>query len=157
MLLSGDLIKDFLNNRKNLLCHKGGDIAMAIWIEHLEKSKKITWFPDNARIVHHPPVATYIKAFSKRKEICHSFISIHGVYGKETHTLQNILQREKASMSSNYVVPPIVNRCPKTIFRWQNFGPPYRAQPRPCSKFPLWSTYKTYPGRTGGKYRRSIF
>ena len=151
MLLSSDIILHLLNNSKTLLCHKGGDIAMAMWIQDLEKTKKIHWFPDNDRIVHHPPVATYIDSFVRRKEICHSFISMHGIYGNQSRMLNDILQKESTPIS--YHIPPIVDNCPKTYFRWENFDGIYYAKPTLCSTFPLWSKYDVFHGRTGGKYR----
>ena len=153
MLLSSDIIKYLLQDRDKLMCHKGGDIAMAMWIENLEKTKNIRWFADNARILHNHPVATYIDVLAKREEICHTFISFHGVYGNDSHTLNDIIKREKVSVSLEYSIPRIVNECPKTQFRWQSFKRPYYAVPKLCSNFPLFSRYKMFRGRTDGKYR----
>ena len=153
MLISSDIIEHLLKNFKTLMCHRSGDVAMEKWIQDMVKTKKIHRFPDNNRIVHHPTVATRIDSFIEREEICHSFISMHGVYGNETYILDKILQKEKMSMSPNYTIPPIVDSCPKTFFRWENFIGYWRSAPALCSTFPLWSNFTTYHGRTGGKYR----
>ena len=148
-MISSDIADNFFSNRDKLLCHKSGDIAFAMWIYDIMKTKNITWFADNKRIHHHPPASERMDFFKKRTEICHTYISIHGCNETDMKILHTIIKRERTYVKTNYTIPPIVDSCrfPRSTFRWDIFIKKFYAKPKPCKDNPTWSKAAEYKGR----------
>ena len=140
MILSADLVHEFLNNRDKLLCHKYADQAVAMWIYESMKRKKVAWFGD-PRIYHHPPVAT-INQFKLRKELCHTFLSLHGSYPIEMRVFQMIVEKERRTLGSIYSIPPVTDFCPfqRVNFNLHFFEMKYYTDPLPCKDNPVWTS-----------------
>ena len=138
-MLTEDLVRDILKSRDSLPCSRFADQSLAMWIYHLMKQKPITWYGDE-RIFHHPPSAT-VNEFKVRKEICHTYISLHGTYPIEQRVYRLIDLQERQTYGQKYVIPPAVDVCPysRENFNWKWFDPTYYTEPVPCGKNPVWS------------------
>eukprot|EP00794_Sanderia_malayensis_P009818 gene9818-10825_t len=147
MILSVDLVLEFLRDRDQLLCHKFGDQAVAMWIYRSMNIEPITWFADNR--IHHDPPASYILEFKHRKEICHTFLNLHGTYPSEMEVFQKIVSREKRNLGTSYDIPPVIDNCPysREVFYWGMMGARYFARPVPCKDEPTWVRASSYVGR----------
>lgn len=147
VILTADLIQEFLQDKDELLCHKFGDQAMAMWIYRAMKKRPVTWFGD-AR-VHHDPPASHVYEFTRREEICHTFISLHGSYPTEMRQFWEVTERERRRIGTEYVISPILDACPfrRDNFNWMIMSKRFRAIPRPCKEEPIWVSERAYQGR----------
>eukprot|EP00795_Rhopilema_esculentum_P006319 gene6319-11746_t len=148
MILTADLIEEFLRNREKLMCHKYGDQAVAMWVYNSMKKKPVTWFGDPR--VHHDPPASFLYEFKRREEICHTFISLHGSYPTDMRDFQKVIERERRQLGADYTVPPVADFCPyrRDYFNWQSLRGQFYAKPVPCKDEPIWVTKMTeYQGR----------
>ena len=148
MILSADLVHEFLRDKDKLLCHKYGDQAMAMWIYRSMKREPVTWFGD-AR-VHHDPPASFLFEFRQRKEICHTYLSLHGSYPTEMREFMRIIEKERRNFGTDYTIPPIVDVCPfrRENFNWDMMTGQFHTRPRPCKDEPIWVSKHVYRGRT---------
>lgn len=148
MILSADLVQEFSRDKDQLLCHKYGDQAMAMWIYRSMKKEPVTWFGD-AR-VHHDPPASFIYKLRQRKEICHTYLSLHGSYPPEMRQFMRIIEKERRDIGTEYVIPPIVDVCPfqRERFDWNIMTGQFHSMPRPCKDEPIWVSKHVYQGRT---------
>lgn len=139
VMLTEDLVRTFLKTKSTLQCSRFADQALAMWIYDLMKKKTILWYGD-IRIFHHPPAAT-ISEFKIRKELCHTFLSLHGSYPIDMRVFQLIQEREQHFYGHTYDVPPVIDVCPyeRNNFNWKWFDPNYYTEPKPCKQNPIWS------------------
>ncbi|KAL9970379.1 hypothetical protein ACROYT_G022743 [Oculina patagonica] len=143
LILSADLVLEFMSKKDDLLCHPFGDQTIAIWMNDV---KNVIYFHD-PRIFH--DVTAHIPEFKSIREVCGTYISLHGSYLHEMLIYWNIASKGN---HSTYWVPsiqPISNICPlSTRFDWRAMGgPPYGWEPKPCVLKPLWNLGSMHRGR----------
>ena len=150
MLLSRDLIDAFVSNKHKLWCHKSGDIAISSWIYDIMENDHVEWFHD-VRIHHEPTAADVFERFSKRREICKTYLSVHGVYSKEMRILHVIDVNARRETPNSFEIPHIDYNCSydRTFFNFNLVPDPWYAVPRPCHERPLWTSTHMYVGRGG--------
>ena len=138
VMLTEDLVYALLKSKLKLLCSRFADQSLAMWIYKLMRKKKIYWFGDQ-RIFHHPPVSTIVE-FKMRKEICRTYISLHGSYPLEMNIFHLIHERERETYGETFDIPPVVDLCPyrRDSFNWKWFDPTYYTVPVPCRNNPIW-------------------
>ncbi len=122
------------------MCHAYGDQAMAMWINNIPG---VTYFGDPR--VHHAAVKR--DKILKYKDICESFIALHGSYPVEVEKFWPHVS-SKGTMK-NYTVPPVTYPCGamNKTFNYMSFKVRYNAKPRPCRDNPTWNISKFYRGR----------
>lgn len=143
LILSADLIQEFMSRKDQLLCHPFGDQTIAIWMNDV---KHVIYFHD-PRIFH--DVTAHIPEFKLLQEVCGTYISLHGSY---LHEMLIYWKSASKDNQSTYWVPsiqPISNLCPlSTRFDWRAMGgPPYGWEPKPCVLKPLWNLGSMHRGR----------
>ena len=133
-----DIVDEIVKNRDDLPCHRFGDQAVALWIYDMMRRREIKWYGDMR--IHHHPVAASISEFKIRKEICHTFLSLHGSFTTEMKVFNLIQEQERQTMGSVYSIPPVVDFCPylRQDFNLKWFDPTYYADPIPCKDNPVW-------------------
>ncbi|KAJ7389224.1 hypothetical protein OS493_032692 [Desmophyllum pertusum] len=78
VVFSRDMIHKFLaQDEKTMLCHPYADQQFHLWLKNTTK----VYFHD-PRLHHHPP-ASYLDKFNNIKNVCDSFIGIHGTYAEK--------------------------------------------------------------------------
>ena len=141
MIFSDDVIRKFLaQNESTMLCHPHADQQIGLW---LNKIFRKTFFHDT-RLHDHPP-ASFMRAFDKIKNVCGSYLGVHGAYIDKMRYLGL-----NANDSRKYVQPILKfsRFCSITRFDYRVFGPPWRFDPRPCKDNPTWNVErKLYVGR----------
>ena len=145
LMLSKDLVHEFLSNKSNLMCHPFGDQQIALWMNNVADG---VYFHD-PRVIHE--ITAQIVEFKHLPEICHTYLALHGTYLHEMLTYWEITQKEKRD---DYWVPSIERYsdvCPlNRTFDWRAIGgPPYGWEPQPCALEPVWNIYHIHRGRTG--------
>ena len=148
MVLTADLVNEFLRDKDKLMCHKYADQAVAMWIYKSMKSNPVTWFGDTR--IHHDPPASYVYSFKLRQEICHTYLSVHGSYPEEMRYFQDIFEKERRNLGLVYDVPAVKDFCVygRDNFLWHKFTRSYYAEPLPCRDEPIWvSDAGIYNGR----------
>lgn len=143
LILSADLVLEFMSRKDKLLCHPFGDQTIAIWMNDV---KNVIYFHD-PRIFH--DVTAHIPEFKLLQEVCGTYISLHGSY---LHEMLIYWKSASKDNQSTYWVPsiqPISNLCPlSTRFDWRVMGgPPYGWEPKPCVLKPLWNIGSMHRGR----------
>lgn len=138
-MLTEDVVRSILKTKSSLMCSRFADQSLAMWIYDLMKKKAITWYGDE-RIFQHPPSST-INEFKIRKEICHTYLSLHGSYPIEQRVFRLIDEHERRTYGGFYDIPPVIDVCPyaKEAFNWKWFDPTYNTVPLPCKNNPIWS------------------
>ena len=121
---------------------------MAMWIYRTMKREPVTWFGDGR--VHHDPPASFLYEFMQRKEICHTYLSLHGSYPAEMRAFRRLIEKERRSIGTDYDIPPIVDLCPfrRDSFDWSMMTGQFHTMPRPCKDEPIWVSKRVYQGRT---------
>lgn len=143
LILAGDLVREFMRKKDDLLCHPFGDQTIALWMNDADNT---IYFHD-PRIYH--DVTAHIPEFKSLKEVCGTYLSLHGSY---LHEMLLYWQIALKSNHSSYWVPsiqPISNLCPLTThFDWRAMGgPPYGWEPKPCRLKPVWNLGNMHRGR----------
>ena len=163
LLMSRDLVHDFMTDRDQHLCTPFAWFTLQKWISKQLKVRRIHWYSDQ-RIYHNPPVSKIFHHFRDRHDICRRYISLHGAYPKEMAILQQNLEKEQLKGSDNfgiffpltYHIPPINDRCryQRVEFNYSWFKPPYYYEPIPCKQRPIWNGSAIWAGRGGfnGRY-----
>ena len=143
LVLSSDLIHAFLAKKKELLCHPFGDQTVAIWMNDI---KDVIFFHD-PRVYHE--VTSLKPEFKSQREICQTYLSLHGSYLHEMLTYWEIASKENATRFWVPSVQPLSHICPlSTYFDWRAMhGPPYGWEPKPCGLNPVWDLGDMHRGR----------
>ncbi|XP_031574723.1 beta-1,3-galactosyltransferase 6-like isoform X2 [Actinia tenebrosa] len=143
LILSSDLVKEFVSKKDSLLCHPYGDQAVAIW---LNNRTDITRFHD-PRVIH--DVTAHNPQFKRANELCNTYLSLHGSYLHENLIYWDIVQKERPQVWLPSI-QPFEEVCKfGTHFDWRKMGGyPYEWEPKPCSSNPTWNTgLKMHLGR----------
>ncbi|XP_001633076.2 beta-1,3-galactosyltransferase 6 [Nematostella vectensis] len=146
LLLSADLVNEFVGNKSSLLCHPFGDQAVAMW---LNNRTDVTRFHD-PRVVH--TVTSTKPEFKKVKNLCGTYLALHGSYLHDNLIYWNNV---KSNLDMDYWVPsiqPFHEVCKlSTFFDWRKMvGKLYRWEPKPCATNTVWDFggYKMHIGRS---------
>ncbi|KAK3748480.1 hypothetical protein QZH41_017558 [Actinostola sp. cb2023] len=144
LILSSDLVKEFVHKKDTLLCHPFGDQTVAIWMNN---RTDVTRFHD-PRVIHE--VTAHNAQFRASKDICSMYLSLHGSYLHEHLIYWDIAVKNEQTEHWVPSIQPFEEVCKLgTYFDWTKMGgPPYTWEPKPCSENPTWNTvYKMYLGR----------
>lgn len=149
MVFTKDLIDRFLSqNKTKMYCHPHADQQIALWLNDIPSK---VYFHDDR--LHHDPPAAKIFKFNDMKNICDSYMGLHGAYGDK------MLEYHRASNDGNKTTVPAIRRfetfCPHKTFDWTQMGTPYRFEPKLCNENPDWSLgHDSWKGREAGQGRR---
>ena len=143
LILSSDFIHEFLAKKRDLLCHLFGDQTIALW---MNEAKDVIFFHD-PRVYHH--VSANAPDFKVQREICQSYLGVHGSYLSEMLRYWEIASKESVT---EYLVPPIQplgELCPlSTYFDWREMTSAlYGQEPKPCRLKPVWHLGNMHRGR----------
>ena len=151
ILFSQDVINTFLmQDSSKMLCHPWADQLIAAWLTDLNIVKLLR---HDLRIHHIPPIheSIYLKLM---KNVCHSFIAVHGVYDNDMKILWkhrgNSLEFVNGNLKTNSILYII-----KQPFNWTVFKGFWRYEPQLCITNPTWDTSRqmgnstSYVGRQG--------
>ena len=143
LILSSDLVHEFMARKETLLCHPFGDQTVALWIND---ANNVTFFHD-PRVYHE--VTSLKPEFKVQKEICQTYLSLHGAYLHEMLTYWDIVLKENRTQFWIPSVEPLSDICPLSKrFDWRAMqGPPYGWEPKPCSLNPVWDIGEMHRGR----------
>ena len=141
MIFSKDIIHKFLaQNESTMLCHPHADQQIGLWLDTI--SKKV-FFHDTR--LHDSPPASFTRSFDNIKNVCDSYLGVHGAYVDKMRYLGL-----NANDSIKYVhpIPKFSSFCPFTRFDPHVFNREWRFDPRPCKDNPTWNVErKMYVGR----------
>ena len=150
LLFSRDIIETFLlQDPKKILCHPWADEMIAVWSNTINLTRT---FRHDKRLWHHPPVRD-VSWLRNSKDICHSYMGIHGAYPKHMKTLWDNRGKYKeptGNLVSNSKICPLTEK-----FRWDRLIYIWRYEPKLCITNPVWDTSKqsvkegSYTGRGG--------
>lgn len=131
VIFSGDMIHKFLAQDENkMLCHPFADQQFSIWLKSMTK----VYFHDNR--LHHDTPASFLPKFKRIKNVCDSYIGMHGTYVGEMRRFgrnANDGAKEVTTMAK------FSTFCPFTRFDHRRFVPKYRFDPKPCIQNPTWN------------------
>lgn len=138
VIFSADMIRKFLmQDKKKMLCHPFADQQFSIWMKHMTK----LYFHDTR--LHHDPPASFTPEFKEMKNLCDSYIGIHGTYVEE---MRNFAKVANDGAKEVETVPKFSRFCPFKNFDYRKFSPKYYFRPKPCIQNPTWKN-STFTGR----------
>ena len=147
ILLSKDIIAKYLGQDPDkILCNRWADQMIAIWSGIL---KLPNFYRHDDRLHHHPP-ARDVETFRTERNICTTYIGIHGSYPQQMLTLWK--HRGKKIYPAGKSLDDYASSCQyDSVFDWRSFSALWKAQPKLCKTNPDWggSHGITYSGRQG--------
>ncbi|XP_057302863.1 uncharacterized protein LOC130637026 [Hydractinia symbiolongicarpus] len=105
-LFSYNLLQVFYK-KSDLVCTEFGTDCVSSWVYDVMDTQNVTWFTENKRIHQHQ--ASLDTALQKRKELCQTYISLHGTYEKEMQIFHDIVLKEEFH---DYDIPRPYHVCP---------------------------------------------
>ena len=146
VLLSKDLMEIFLGQDPDkILCSRWADQMIGVWNEVLKLPK---FYHHDVRL-HHDPPAQFVEKFKTQKDICNTYIGLHGSYPVQMRILWQH-RGENISYPSGKSLADYAFNCPQnSVMIWKNFGLKWRAEPKLCKTDPDWGGTHgtTYTGR----------
>jgi len=141
MIISKDVIHKFLTqNESTMLCHPHADQQIGLWLKTISNK---TFFHDT-RLHNHPP-ASFTRKFDNIKNVCDSYLGVHGAY---VDKMRYLGLNANDSIKDVQPMPKFSSFCWTTRFDHRAFGPRWRFDPRPCKDNPTWNVErKMYVGR----------
>ncbi|XP_047133129.1 uncharacterized protein LOC100197483 isoform X1 [Hydra vulgaris] len=149
ILLSRDLIEIFLGqDPETMLCHKWADQMIGIWINTM--SLPNFHYRHDIRLYHNPP-ASFVEKFKNEKNICSTYIGVHGSYPNQMKTFwknRGISNFNNKKTLNDHSVYCFYNQ----YMNWKLFLNEFHAEPTLCINDAHWdgtfeATY--YYGRQG--------
>lgn len=107
ILINHKLAKRILERENSLICTNFGGTAVSKWVLDISKTENISWFADNDRVWHHPPVS-FVPELKTKKEICHTYLALHGVYFNDMGVFHKIMLGEN---KTDYTLNTVKNHC----------------------------------------------
>jgi hypothetical protein len=147
LLLSADLVHEFLKEKESLLCNPFGDISVSLWVNNIQD---VTFFHDE-RIYHEASLAQ--SRLFRDKLLCHNYLALNNAYRKETLQYWINVQTES---KTNFKIPDVsqfekVCNLSKHL-DWSSFALGHRFEPVRCVRRPTWNLLgKMYLGHQGAK------
>lgn len=136
MIFTADIIDRFLSqNESVLLCHPHADQQIAIW---LAKIPRKLYFHDK-RLYHDPP-ASFSRKFDNIKNICDSYIGVHGTYADKMKYFGQNANDGKKTVAD---IPKFSRFCPTTRFDYRLMDVRFLFHPKPCKDNPTWNVERT--------------
>ena len=143
VLFSRDLLMLFLyQDAEKLKCHPSAGQMIALWRTEL-KMKPI--FRHDSRL-HHVPIVSKVPSLRTEKNLCQKYMGIHGCYSKdmlllwenrgEALTISKVKINDKRQNLKNN--SKLCNDGSE--FKWNNFVPRWRFEPKLCLMDPIWKT-----------------
>ncbi|XP_031568749.1 beta-1,3-galactosyltransferase 6-like [Actinia tenebrosa] len=147
LLLSADLVHEFLDKKDSLLCNPFGDISVSMWVNNVDD---VTYFNDK-RIYHEAGLAK--SSLVDDVSLCHNYLALNSAYKKDTLLYWTKVQSESRT---NFEIPkilPFEKTCnlAKHV-DWKSFAIGHRFEPVRCMRKPTWKSLgKMYIGKQGAK------
>ena len=147
LLLSADLVYEFLDRKDSLLCNPLGDISVAMWVNNVDG---VTYFNDK-RIYHEAGLAK--TSLVDDSSLCHHYLALNSAYKKDTLLYWTNVQSEPRRNFEIPIIPPFEKTCNLTkVVDWKSFAFEHRFEPVRCMRKPVWrSLGKMYIGKQGAK------
>lgn len=136
MIFTPDIINKFLSqNKSTMLCHPHADQQIAIW---LAKIPRKLYFHD--RRLYHDPPASFSPKFDNIKNVCDSYLGVHGTYVKTMRYFGR-----NANDGKKIVIPirKFSRFCPTTRFNYRLMDPRFLYEPKLCKNNPTWNMERT--------------
>lgn len=142
MIFTWDIIHQFLSQDKNtMLCHAHADQQIGIWLNDISPKH----FFHDSRLYHYPTPASFIPRFKTMKNVCDSYLGIHGTYQE---LMQYFGKNADDGVKNVSIMPEFSSFCGTQNFDHHLFGPPWRYEPKLCKDNPRWKPErKMYVGR----------
>lgn len=147
LLLSADLVHEFITKKEYLLCNPFGDISVAMWVNNVNH---VTYFNDK-RIYHEAGLAK--SSLIEDSSLCHSYLALNSAYKKDTLLYWSNVQSEPSTNFEIPRIPPFEKTCNLTKHvDWKSFAMGHRFEPVRCMRRPVWNSLgKMYFGKQGAK------
>lgn len=147
LLLSADLVHEFLARKDSLLCNPFGDISVSIWVNHVGD---VTYFNDK-RIYHEAGLAK--SSLTEDKNLCHNYLAINRAYKIDTILYWTNVKSEPKTNFEIPKIPPFEKTCNLSKHMdWKSFAAGHRFEPVRCMRKPIWNSLgKMYIGKQGAK------
>ena len=141
VLLTQDIVYKFLSqNESAMLCHPHADQQIGFWLQNI--STKV-YFHDK-RLYHDPP-ASFAPQFQNAKDVCSSYLGLHGTYVKK---MREFGKNSNDSSKDVHPIPSFSTYCNTMAFDHRKFSAPFFFDPKPCKDKPSWNVErKMYVGR----------
>ena len=141
MIFSKDIIHKFLTqNESTMLCHPHADQQIMLWLQTISNK---TFFHDTR--LHNSPPASFTRTFDNIKNVCDSYLGVHGAY---VDKMRYLGLNANDGIKDVQPIPKFSSFCWTTRFDIRVFGPPWQFDPRPCKDNPKWNVErKIYIGR----------
>ena len=141
MIFSKDIIQKFVaQNESTMLCHPHADQQIGLWLNNI--SNKI-FFHDTR--LHNDPPASFTHKFDNIKNVCDSYLGVHGAY---VNKMRYLGLNSNDSIKYVQAIPKFSSFCSTTRFDYRVFNPEWWFDPRPCKDNPRWNVQrKMYVGR----------
>lgn len=150
LLMSHDLVHEFLAKKDTLLCNPFGDISVALWVKNVPD---VTYFHDK-RIFH--DVRGHERYLFQDVNLCHNFLAINSAYKTEALRYWINVQNEIKANFDIVGVEPFDQVCNQSkSLDWRKFALGHRFEPVRCVRNPTWNLLgHIYLGRKGEKEKK---
>ncbi|KAK3753105.1 hypothetical protein QZH41_020579 [Actinostola sp. cb2023] len=151
LLLSSDLVDEFLKVRESLLCNPFGDISVALWVNNV---RDVTYFHDQR--VYHEANSAHHELFAETS-LCHKYLALNSAYKTESLRYWINVQHETTNNFDIVHVKPFVKVCNQSRYlKWREFALGHRFEPVRCVRKPTWNLLgHIYLGRKGEEAKKN--
>jgi len=127
-------------NESTMLCHPHADQQVSLWLKNI--SNKI-FFHDTR--LHNDPPASLTHKFDSIKNVCDSYLEVHGAY---VNKMRDLRLNANDGIKDVQAIPKFSSFCSTTRFDHRVFKSEWQFDPRPCKDNPTWNIErKMYVGR----------
>lgn len=138
LLFSKDIVHEFINQNPEVIrCTAYGGQNVGIWAQDLN----FTGVFRHDKRLHHSPTIQEEPSLRQTKNICQSYMGVHGCYGDDMETLWK--HRGGVKVAGDLVSNSAV--CEGNVLDWQLFKGKYRREPKRCITNPIYTG--THAGR----------
>ncbi|KXJ22477.1 hypothetical protein AC249_AIPGENE2522 [Exaiptasia diaphana] len=150
LLMSNDLVHEFLTKKDTLLCNPFGDISVALWVKNVPD---VTYFHDQ-RVFH--SVRGHERYLFEDRKLCHKFLAINSAYRTESLRYWINVQHETKTNFEIADVRPFDQVCNQSkSLDWRTFALGHRFEPVRCDRKPTWNLLgHIYLGRKGEEEKK---